>query len=344
MGKRDQPRAAIFNPFDRALQRFATLGSFRSMLKLLRALAPLCLILPLAAAGPLPTDADTRAWWATTAALSSDAMAGRDTGSAAYERAAELVARRFAAAGLKPAGDAGGFFQRVPMQELRVERATLSVGARPLRFLHDIVVNPVPGMRQRTDAPLAYRGYCDADILGDVRDKVVICHGTHRSGHPSDAARVAAVKAAGAAALVTIADPGFAVEPPRWPFAYACTVWLPSSPPNAAGPVRFTLNVNALARMLSGSGRDAAQLVTAGAAGAPLPSFDPPGRFRADLRLVQRAISAPNVLALLPGSDPALSRQTVVRPRISTATVPVNLSGETASTTERWTMPPTSPC
>ena len=59
----------------------------------------------------------------------------------------------------------------------------------PLRFLHDITVNPAAGMPRRIDAPLAYRGYCAAAALGDVRGKVVICHGTHRPGLPGDAAR-----------------------------------------------------------------------------------------------------------------------------------------------------------
>ena len=49
-------------------------------------------------------DADTLAWWHTTEALSGDAMEGRDTGSAAYQRAAEYVANRFKQAGLQPAG------------------------------------------------------------------------------------------------------------------------------------------------------------------------------------------------------------------------------------------------
>ena len=40
-------------------------------------------------------DPDTKAWWHTTEALSNDAMEGRDTGSAAYQRAAEYVANRF---------------------------------------------------------------------------------------------------------------------------------------------------------------------------------------------------------------------------------------------------------
>ena len=54
-----------------------------------------------------------------------------------------------------------------------------------------------------------------AATLGDVRGKVVVCHGTHRAGLPGAAERLAAIKAGGAVALVTIADPGFAVEPPR---------------------------------------------------------------------------------------------------------------------------------
>jgi len=281
------------------------------MIKPFRLLVALSLV-STAAARPLPADPETRAWWTITTALSNDAMAGRDTGSAEYERAATIVAQRFASAGLKPAGDDGSFFQRVPMQQLSVERAAVSIDAHPLRFLHDITVVPYPGMRARLDAPLAYRGYCAAGSLGGVKGKVVICHGTHRAEQPSDSARVAAVGAAGAAAIVTIADPGFAVEPPRWPFAYARTVWLRGVEPDATGLARYTLNADALGLVVAGSGHDAAELIAAGSAGTPLPSFDPPGRFHADLDLAQRATSAPNVLAVLPGSDQALARQTIV--------------------------------
>ena len=73
-------------------------------------------------------DADTLAWWHTTEALSGDAMEGRDTGSAAYERAAEYVAKRFKAAGLMPAGDDGTYFQRVPMHEVDVGRQGPALG------------------------------------------------------------------------------------------------------------------------------------------------------------------------------------------------------------------------
>src|SRR5262245_38540714 len=54
-------------------------------------------------------DPQTAGWWRTTEVLSSDAMEGRDTGSAGYDRAAAYVAERFAQAGLKPAGDNGTY-------------------------------------------------------------------------------------------------------------------------------------------------------------------------------------------------------------------------------------------
>src|SRR5438067_8234936 len=73
-----------------------------------------------AAAPPAIRDPDTAAWWATTRFLASDAMEGRDTGSPAYERAARYVAERFRQAGLKPAGDGGSWFQRVPLSEVAV--------------------------------------------------------------------------------------------------------------------------------------------------------------------------------------------------------------------------------
>src|SRR4051794_29531986 len=100
----------------------------------------------LASAAPGPADPDTKAWWATTAELSNDRMEGRDTGSAAYDRAADLVARRFAAAGLKPLGENGSFLQRVPMEELAVHSATLAAGRTQLRFLSDITISPAEGM------------------------------------------------------------------------------------------------------------------------------------------------------------------------------------------------------
>ena len=269
--------------------------------------------LGLIAAAPAPRmDPDTAAWWAITGQLSNDAMEGRDTGSPAYMRAARLVASKFAAAGLKPAGDNGTWFQNVPMHEVRVTGAKLSAGARPLVFLHDLTISPNGATPANVDAPVAYGGYCGAGSLGDVRGKIVICHGTHRAGLPSAADRESAARAAGAIGMLTIADPGFTVEPPRWPYAYARTVTLATDPAKPDAFLRMTLNADSLGKLLVGTGRDAAALIATGSAGQPLPSFAIPNRFHARFALRQRDISSPNVLAYMPGSDPRLANQAIV--------------------------------
>lgn len=263
-------------------------------------------------AAPPKRDADTESWWKTTAQLSNDSMEGRDTGSAAYERAARLVVSKFAAAGLKPAGENGAWFQRVPMHEISVPRATLRAGDRPLTFLHDLTVSPASGMPTRVTATLAYGGYCAASGLGDVRGKIVICHGTHRSGLPSAAEREAGVRAAGAVGMLTIADPGFTREPPRWPYAYARTVTLAGEPRQPDPFLRMTLEAESLSKLLRGSGKSASALISDGSAGRPLPSFSIPSRFQAVFVVRERDIASPNVIALLPGSDPSMAHEALV--------------------------------
>jgi hypothetical protein len=263
-------------------------------------------------AAPANLDADTKSWWATTAELSNDSMEGRDTGSPAYERAAQLVASKFEAAGLKPAGENGTWFQRVPMHEIRVEQATVRAGNQSLVFLYDLAVVPAVGMPDRIDAPLAYAGYCGAAALGDVKGKFVICHGTHRAGLPSVTDREAAVRAAGAAGMLTIADPGFTVEPPRWPYAYSRTVTLATDAAKPDPFLKMTLRAEALSKLLTGSDRNASELIAEGSEGKPLPSFDMPNRLTAQFTITQRDISSPNVLAMIPGSDPAMADQVIV--------------------------------
>lgn len=263
-------------------------------------------------AAPARLDPDTNAWWSTAAQLSNDAMEGRDTGSAAYERAARLVAAKFAAGGLKPLGENNSWLQNVPMHEIRLTDAHISIDRRPLRFLHDLTVTPAEGMPASVDAPLAFGGYCGASSLSDVQGKIVICDGTHRAGLPSAVQREAAVRAAGAIGILTIADPGFTVEPPRWPYAYARSVTLASDPRKPDAFLRMTLNADALAKFVEGTGRNATALIAAGSSGEPLPSFPIPKHFRGRLTIRERDIASPNVLAYLPGSDPNLADQVIV--------------------------------
>ena len=270
--------------------------------------------------GPPIKDAETRAWWKLTSDLSSDAMEGRDTGSPGYDRAAALVAERFRAAGLRPAGDEGSYFQPIRMREVRVQEAATSfdvVGTNgrtaPLKFLHDITIGASAALPAAIDAPLVFRGYCRPSDLGNVAGKVVACFNSRRAGAVTAAERIAAATSAKAAAIIQVDDPSFLVEPPRWPLAYARSV-TPIGTRSPSGPVlaAMRLNPDALGRLIAGSGRDAAALIASGGRGDPLPSFDVPARFRARIATRSADIVSANVLGVLPGTDPRLAGEYLV--------------------------------
>ena len=260
------------------------------------------------AANDGPIDADSQAWWALASELSSDAMEGRDAGSSGHERAARLVAARLAAAGLQPLGNEGTWFQRVPLDEVNVPDATLTGPHGKLEFLQEFTVRPNTGLPTNLSATLAYRGYCASETLDMVTGKLVICHGTRRSGFPDRAKRNAAVREAGAAGIITIADPGFVAEPPRWPYAYARSVYRRGDRPDADAFVELTLNAESLHKLIK---RRPERLVKRGAAGKSLPAFDG-GLAELSFTTGTAQFSSPNVLGLLPGTDPGMADQAIV--------------------------------
>lgn len=270
---------------------------------------------PHRAAPHVRPDRDTAVWWQETTALAGDALEGRDAGSPGYDAAARIVAAAFAKAGLKPAGANGSFFQTVPMADVTVEPAgtSLTLAGMPLRLLHDYVLRPSSGMPTDLAAGVTFRGYCGADALAGTAGLIVVCYGTHKPGLPSAEARLEAVRKAGAAGILTVADPGFTVEPPRWPWAYARTVTLAGQPaPPEDRMLVGTLKAETFAALASSCGHDGAALIAAGSAGRPLASFDFPGTLIGHITLSHRDLRSDNVLGLLPGTDPKLRSEVVV--------------------------------
>jgi hypothetical protein len=276
-------------------------------------------------AAPAGADADTRAWWAITGELSSDAMEGRDTGSAGFDRAAKLVAERFEKAGLQPGGDAGKWTQRMVLHEARVVKdgtrfdivrpvGNSAGGKANLAFLREITVRATDALPAGIDAPLSFRGYCSAAEMGDaMAGKIAVCFGGRRRGVPSAGDRIKAAADAGAVGPINVDDPGFTIEPSRWPEAYARSVSLADAPPPAAAKLAvMRLSAEALATVIEGAGHKADDILKAGAASQPLPTFDIPARLQATFKSEQRVFPAENVLALLPGTDPKLASEVVV--------------------------------
>jgi len=261
-------------------------------------------------------DPDTLAWWHTTEALSGDDMEGRDTGSPAYQRAAEYVAKRFKAAGLQPAGETGSYFQSVPMHEIAASpQGTDFTLVRPdgsltrLGYLEEIAYEPGAGAPVQLEGALTFRGYCGRAEMENIAGKIVVCFGNRRASLPGEEDRIDNAVAGHAIGIVTVDDPYFTIEPPRWPMAYSRKVSLRSGSAGSATPLCIMrLSAAAFPAFV----KEAQQLLSDGGAQKPLPSFDIPGKLRVHLHQTQRDISSPNVLAVLPGTNSNYRHEYVV--------------------------------
>ena len=283
---------------------------------------------------PQKPDAATAAWWAQTIALSNDSMEGRDTGSEAYERAAKYVADQFKAAGLKTAGDNSTFFQRVPMHQVDLDLANssiaipgpgYSVGPLPtsdglyFKLLEQVTIAPREDLPPLTKGEMVFVGYGIPDAATDLKGKIAVFFNNTPAGLTQQerdsfaGRRLRALTQAGVIATVSIDNP-LAIEPFHWPAAYARTVTLrdqlPTTPTRTT-PVAIRISSEAAANLFDVSGHEIGDIRRDGAAGIPLPTFALKHSLRIRIATLSKDISSPNILAILPGSDPKLASEYV---------------------------------
>ncbi len=280
------------------------------------------------AAQQTPTPAATP-WWQETSALAYDSMEGRDTGTEAYERAAKHVAGRFAAAHLKPAGDNGTYLQRVPMHQVDLDASRSSVtvesatggsaGATRLKLLEQVTLQPSESLPHDLRAGMVFIGYGaeTGTSSPDLHGRVAVYFAGTPSGLSVPDRQAFATRRAqrlsdsGAIASVAILNPAD-IEPFHWPAAYARSVTLSGAHAPPAGSVpALRISADAAPILLGHSGHDVPSLLHDAERGAPLPSFDLPGALRIHLEISAKDISSPNILAVLPGSDPDLAPEFV---------------------------------
>jgi Zn-dependent M28 family amino/carboxypeptidase len=305
----------------------------------------LLIAIPVAAQSSSKPDTTTAAWWAQTVALSNDSMEGRDTGSEAYERAAKYVADQFKAAGLKPAGDNGTYFQRVPMHQVDLDLANSSISipepykAVPsvasispvgsvaptnedglfFNLLEQVTIAPREDLPPLTKGEMVFVGYGIPDVTTDLKGKIAVFFNNTPAGLTQQerdsfaGRRQRALTQAGVIATVSIDNP-LAIEPFHWPAAYARTVTLrdqlPTTPARTT-PVAIRISSEAAANLFLASGHEIGDIRRDGAAGAPLPGFALKRSLRIRIATLSKDISSPNVLAILPGSDPKLAPEYV---------------------------------
>jgi hypothetical protein len=279
---------------------------------------------------------------AHVAFLADDLLEGRDTGSRGHEIAARYVASQFEAFGLKPAGDEGTWYQRVTFQQTEPGAdkgsVTITGPAGEMRFAHagDVIVGLNPNEpKVDLSASLVFVGYGLEDkrfrlndYRGlDVKGKVVVTLRGFPKGMPSEeGAHLAATKEEFAQRHGAIGMLSVATLQADQAVPWARRLEYANDPEFAwvARDGRVHQDAPGI-RAIAGLHGPAAQAVFTGAARslksilseADKSGVSPRGfalktsvRIQVDSR--GQRVSSPNVIGVLPGSDPALADEYVV--------------------------------
>ncbi len=286
---------------------------------------------------PLPDD--QLAMKAHVVFLASDAMRGREAGSPEYDIAAQYVASQFYAAGLRPAGDDGGYLQKVPLTTFRAtDRGDLILtrkGSAPqkLVFGEDYVPGVNPGARATViDAPVVFVGYGliapDSkrdDYAGvDVKGKIVAYFGgapaslqsEERAHFSSPATKAAIAEVQGAVGAILITREGgaaFQRLSQRWDSAR--TTWAkPDGTGNRMGaPVLGTLSPAGAAKLFVGAKTPWADVLKRAAdSEASFTAETLPGTLAVSIKTSFEAGLSSNIVGVIPGGDPKLGKEVVV--------------------------------
>jgi Zn-dependent M28 family amino/carboxypeptidase len=276
--------------------------------------------------------------------LADDALEGRGPGTAGYEGALRHVETAVTSYGLAPAGEAGGFRQRVPLRNSVVledgssmvvrsaagKKSTLAYGKDYM--LGADLLRTEAGI---DDAPVAFVGYgVSAARLGyddygtgvDVKGKVVaylsgapaMLPSNERAYYSSGAVKEAEAARRGAIGTISFTspdDPRF-----RWDVSVATGkqgsfAWVgPQGNPSRGDPAlrgSVSLNHSGVAAIFAGAAKTPAEVFAAAAKSTPQ-AFDLVTRVSLDTRSTHKDIESANLVARLEGSDPALRDEHVV--------------------------------
>ena len=274
--------------------------------------------------------------------LASDALKGREAGSPEFDIAAHYVASQFYAAGLKPAGDEGGYLQKVPLVSAKLDGpGTMTVtgkGGTPvaLEFGKDFVSSANPETPSYgVTAPVVFVGY---GIVGQGRDdykgvnvkgRIVAYFGGAPESFPGEvaahfsnpAAKAEIAAKHGAIATITLESPHTVKARPFSYYVNAASrprfTWgNPDGTGHIAAPGTPSAGIVSLAgaeKLFAGARQKWADIAKAAAA--------PDAAFKAEALPVTVTVAAKtaltpvksyNVAGMLPGSDPALSKEVVV--------------------------------
>ena len=275
--------------------------------------------------------------------LADDLMRGRQPGSPGYNIAANYVSSQFMQMGLLPAGDEGSYFQQVPLRRALLEAGSAELvykrgkEAISMVFVEQFYMGPsLVSLSSELEAGLVFAGYGIESAELDHNDyanldangKVVVIFSGQPHDFPSEegahfASSAEKTKAAvrhGAVGVLVIHTPR-ASQRYQWD-RVSSRVGTPSMGwVNGEGEVHGEfkeVKADAMVRhtaaepFFENAPIDLQTLLENDANGEPLSTFKLEGRVSMRQRSTHESITSPNVVAVLPGSDPLLANEYVV--------------------------------
>lgn len=266
--------------------------------------------------------------------LSSDELQGRNTPSPGYDRAGAYIVARLEKAGLSPAGDNGTYLQHYTMRESQVETeaASIEIGGRRFKFGDDFVMRSFANQVTGT-LPVVYVGHgwtvpgrqIDPFAGVDVKGKIVVAHGPRALPKDVDIPLIGRLNVGastvfteaerrGAAAVILIAQAsamkGWAALRNQSTTVRELQPIVPSA--YAAIPITgLMITPQVTEALMAGERVDGAALV----AGAERQEYPPSFQLTKSITVNVTARTTDhrpyNVVAVLKGSDPALSSEYV---------------------------------
>ena len=331
----DPVRARATTGFARVAARATALGC----------LTLLCSVPPASAEGP-PAAGDLAVSASRIEAdvrfLADDLLEGREAGTRGYDLAALYVSSQYRLLGLEPAGEAGSYFQSVPMlrglREKEGARFAITRDGRTTEFAFESDflpgVNYTAGAADVT-APLVFVGQAvrapelqHDDFAGvDVKGRIAVVLDNaparfpvdQRAYYASSTEKLRELERLGAVGVIFLGDPvnekkrPWALDAPNWRRPGMRRLDAQGRPvddfPGLA--VRVAGNVKLADALFAGSPHTPAEVFAMLEAGT-LRGFDLAGTATLASRAKLERVESRNVIARLPGSDAQLSTEHVV--------------------------------
>src|SRR4051812_8844209 len=269
------------------------------------------------AAAAVDWSAAGKKWGSHVGNMASDALEGREVGSAGYEKAAEYVASQFERAGLRPGADQS-YFQPVEFTRISLDPTKSSIA---LVRNGQVVPVPIPAEAQlgygadsakSLEAPMVFAGYglsipeANYDDLKGVSVKGAVVaflsggpeniNGNLRSHYSSTKERWSALRKAGAVGMISIPNP----REMEIPWSRQSAAWGkphvsladPALVPTKGLKFNATWNPDQAEKLFTGSGRTFHEILTAAEQHRPLPHFKLAGTLRASTFVSTQPISS----------------------------------------------------